>query len=922
MNKKRRSDRDKKKARFMFSSAHVIIAIVAIIECLILISFTTYSWIETASSLIIWNGKQSIVQTDPYTKMDIVDNLNYRFQVKGSTASTSNAADLNDFFRSVKFYQFAKTSSANGKDFFFKRPSGSYRAGDTTDYNTSYIYFDFNVLNYGYSPLKKLKFYFADNDIFSVTGPDATKCQTVTNAMRISFQTGNGSPKIYAETATQTTARSSTSGTTAYTPTAIESNQNLKVFTVAKHNSNSEGTNVSCRIWLESEAAGMSGITAADLAAMNININLRLTYAENETDFLYFDDYTYSYKAENMGGHLTADDPESTYRMYFVYNNSTVYPMTQASSQTNPDALTWVTCDSTGNENATVPNTTANPYIDNLCTSGSTAVTNSYFAYGTCALNQSTVPTSPLYKWYLNSESNDDTEHRFNAYSVVKTKISAAASVVKYGAGGWNYNTPLTQVYFRDRATGLTSGAYNDGSNFQYITDAVNISESNPNDVIYLNNITSNIATDTTTMKTQASATAVLYYDPNADNRQGMFKGWVPTSWISSTNKRFRYCPGGAYCSANEEIRWTPGAATLATNSSDYIYTALGYDSMFMPSYYDGTNASYATGSGTWNAVLSTPIYFSTELIDNYATSAHRYQIGVKIGSSSSFVYYHLAPVTDGAYQKFYAYLPDPNNGNTNGTSDYAAAKICFRNYDKYSTDTGTNAATLISYWLANARNAGSTFYPVKTGETGTGTDYTRGYWHISVIVDGTYEHLFWDTGDPLDTTDDGVLGHFYYNTSGHSDPFNASNYTEITPYQLDEYRWYVPLDSNPTATFIYYRWLPYDDVDLKFNHNTANGIYCIVTEASDGTSGGAGSSGGVPEEFRQPPTSAPTAPKSESVTQAPAATERPTSPAATSAPAAVSDDPEQTEGYDDESYDPEDTYYDETDYDDESWYE
>lgn len=870
MNKKNLSvQKAEKKARFTFSTAHVILAVVAIIECLILISFTTYSWIETASSLHIWNGKKSIVQSDTYTKMNIVDTLNFEFKVGTAPVNlnaSSEATDLNNFFRSVKFYQFAKTSSPDGRTFYFKRPSPStgYRQGDTTDYNTSYTYFDFQVNNSGYSGLTKLKFFFKDADVFQISpgtsGLTNDQCKQIEKAMRISFfaGTGSGAATIYSETGESEEtltydARNNTSGgVTSVTTHKIKADENQKLFTVSKNGTNK----ISVRIWLESEDSNLSGFTANQLAGLDIDINLKLSYASNDYDFLYFDDYTFSNDQGNNGGHLTDDLSESnSNRMYFVYKASSsgagaVYPMTHDSSGANSNATSWVTCDSNGRPSAIVPNTTGDkPYIDNLCTSNHNCLKYSYFAYGPCNRNTTTTTGlgTPIYTWNLSNPSNDNFEHRFLGYSVINTKLtSSSATVTTYGAGDWDANLDLAMVYFRDLATGLTESAYNAGNNFKYITDAVNTAADTDdsltrNNVLYVNNTRGAVATTSATMKTQAMATANMYYDTNADNRNGLFKAWIPDTWLDGEYLTFRFCPNGYY--NNCTMSWAAPVATKANNSDEYVYTALGYHENFVMSYYDGAinsgrDSYVAQGTGTWYPVENQPINLSSELIDTLIDQDQRYVIGVKLGTST--LYYHLVP--DETNQLFYAYIPDPKNGNSSSNADYSAGDITFTGYSSYGSNSHPTNPSVNAQWLANVRNGSRTYYPVKM-DASNPSDYTRGYWHISVIVDGTYEHLFWDIGDEYNAADDGVLGNFYFNTTGHPDTdpvpdanFDLNGYQKITPYTIDEYRWYVPLDSNPNAEFIYYRWDPYSDVTLKFNHNRADGIYCVVTEAPDGS--------------------------------------------------------------------------------------
>ncbi len=831
------------KTRSKRTAVYTLIAVVAIIECLILISFTTFSWIETASSLIIKTGNKYL--TDNYdTRIPISSPLNYEFIVGSSSASSfdSNISDLNNYFsysgesQTQNLYRFSRASSADGKTFFFPKKTNlkpnenGYRQGDIIDSNAEFTHFDFVVNNKGAAKNHKLKFYFAESEVFTVekgtSSLSDTDIETVKNAMRISFQSGNGTPKIYSPSSdyTYNAVNTTTGGTASVTSTKILSDEGQKLFTLGKDSTQS----ISVRIWLEDKAAGLSAISGEDLAGLDIKINLKLTYKENDYDFLYFDDYTFSSgknNKDNIGGHLTGDYPEdNSHRMFFVYQESAnglnlhVYPMTIDNSGSNVDAACWVTCDGTGTPASTLPDITGMQYITNLTNGTSTASKNalkySYFGYGNYNLssyqtNGSTaLPSTIIYKWFLNDVKADTNgEMRYSAYS---------ATLAQNGAGGWAYETPLSMVYFRDLATGVTTNSYNNGANqnFKYITNAVNAatdteSSGNRSDVMY-----AHISADASD-----NAVVTLYFDKTADDGEGLFKSWVPSDWIENQYFVFEYCPGGSY--ANPAITWTSNAkASKPSSTTNYIYTALGYSENNTVASGDNRN-----GSGTWREIELNPVFFSTELIDNVATSAQRYQVGVKIEGASDYSYYTLIP--DESNMKFYAYLPKAGT-NSNPQNDYRAGDIMFHRASEVGVETSD------AIWLANLRKGSDTFYPVKIDASATSSDYSRGYWNISVIVDGTWEHFFWDYGDIANSEDDKVLGTFSYNTVGHT---GSVSYTNITPNKIDEYRWYVPLDDLATIPeYVYYKWAPYDNTEFKYSQKVSDGIYCVITESPDAT--------------------------------------------------------------------------------------
>jgi hypothetical protein len=883
----------KKVTRKKITTLHLIVAVVAIIECLILISFTTFSWIETASSLKILSGKKHIVDKDP-SRIPIKSALNFQYRIGSANTDTDaeNCANLNTFFSECgkKLYRYAETSSADGKNFYFANPStaqNSFRKGDTTDFNTSYTYFDFQVLNgkngkYKYddntgdnSTAVKMKFEFADNDVFTVdpgtSGLTSTQCGYIRDAMRLSIQAGSGNAKIYSETAQEYDAQSGvTSGTvTSVSTTAIQ--QNLKVFAVAKNGT----ANVACRIWFEKNAPDLSGITAKQLAGVIINVNFKLKYSNNETDFVYFDDYTFSNAKANNGGHLTEDHLDANghetdaYRMYFVYKASSsasgkVYPMTLDTSNSNANATRWVTCASDGSPDATLPSsgdTTSVNYYKQL-TEG-TGTQYSYFAYGSCPLNAlAESEVSNIYTWRLNNPNNSsssqtadpESELVYNAFGMIQT---ASGNSNYYGAGGWVNSTPLSMVYFRDMATGLTNQPYNTGDdNFKYITKAVNVAadtteNENRNNVLY---VSYDGEGENTIASSQYGHTASMYYDKSLDGGKGLFKAWVPSYWLEAQDntkqRTFRYCPHDYY--SNCVASWSSPQPTKSVGADDYIYTALGSWEQYTTDYYDGEvysdHGGYITqGTGTWKKIEQQPVYLSAELIDNYMKPDYRFQICITLDGVMNFV----SLVPDETNTKFFAYIPDLKDGNPNSNAAYGAGDISFRafTYGGFTPGGVYQAPSTEAVWTpAYTRNGSNIFYPVKFEyDTSTDTstniasvtpDTSRGFWHVSVIVDGTYEHLFWknavyDTRPPYSELSPAqVLGNFKYNTTGHPDIDDASAYDNITAYSLDEYRWYVPMED--AAAYIYYRWEPYSGTVLKFNHNTNDGIYCVVTEGKN----------------------------------------------------------------------------------------
>ena len=362
-------------ARRFTTTAYVLIAVVAIIECLLLISFTTFSWIESNSSLVIQNGPESSqVDTNVTKKMDITDELNSTINLN---YSGDTFAPLNNFFSEVKYFEFAKATSSDGRTIFFPcrnntySEAGKYRKGDTIDYNTSYLYFDFVMSNKahdgGPATIENRDVYFDDTegytDIFTVTGDGLTSAQktALTNAMRMSITTQTGSSlstKIYAKEAysassgyksiddiplAQSYAYDENGGvghannrntgveTKQLSGSVYHTTNNVidaeKLFVVKKN----ADTKVSFRIWFDvwdpdfRSEFGLDSLDYSDfedsdaaywdIPDATVGIKFRLKTSGNDLRSIYFDDYTFSNNAGVNINHLTDENPN--YSVWF-----------------------------------------------------------------------------------------------------------------------------------------------------------------------------------------------------------------------------------------------------------------------------------------------------------------------------------------------------------------------------------------------------------------------------------------------------------------------------------------------------------------------------------------------------------------------------------------------------------------------------
>ena len=166
----------------------LLLSVVALIEVLMILLVSTYSWVETISSIEITNtiGK---IDTYTYTNAEIGTGSGY----------SGTPIDLERYFRASGNVHLATASSADGDNFFFPQvanagaKSNSYRKGTINDKNTNYIRFSCRVQAKGTSAT----FYFDKVPTFKIGGTEVTD-NSVRLAISISDSVDSeGSTSVY-----------------------------------------------------------------------------------------------------------------------------------------------------------------------------------------------------------------------------------------------------------------------------------------------------------------------------------------------------------------------------------------------------------------------------------------------------------------------------------------------------------------------------------------------------------------------------------------------------------------------------------------------------------------------------------------------------------------------------------------------------
>lgn len=669
------------------SNKNSIISIVALVECLLILGLTTFSWIESMSSLKI-KGDDLL----------ITEGINHDFNY---VSDSKQIVDLNTYFNDTARFSFAKASSADGNNFYFVRPDNTYRLGDTTDFNITYYNFDFNLISTNTS------FYFKSADIFSINNDvnyvdeEGNEISLTTEqksaiesaflkAFRIAVSTDNLADTVgkvttvYSQDGVVTSAvKNATPTTNSQTPTAYSEKVYSDTNAASQDNYVFQGNegelNVNIKIWFEEKDLSLSSLLEtsdyssldkediiSSLLGTDVSINLQFVSDGTKYSDLTFNDYSLSTSAAN-----------STNKMYFCYINGSekiYYPMTVSS--TNEDCVTWVTCDDSGNVGSLVP--------EDYITDVTKTPANGYFFYG--LVNSSGVATEK-YKWTLSADKNGNNNTVYNALSLTNTSETTTV-----GVGYWaDYD--IQPVEFVDRTTSCVDVDYNAGA-YQFVSE----------NRLYVS------------YGTNATPTKMIYHKEADVYRAYILKDNFNKHSDSIT---YSYTNDDYYNVNNVKVDWQ-----VTYNESTNKYTALGYNSNGLVDNF----AAKVTGVGTYGDVKR--VNFSAELIDNAVLNNPDYRFKVKYNNNE---FYMATDVSNPLL--WYAYIPenvtevsyDCRNGYTSAAAVNAlwnAGSIGNTINTFYATNVNGNTASglwnlvvlvdgttdnLVNYTLTNSGTTGAT---------------------------------------------------------------------------------------------------------------------------------------------------------------------------------------------------------------------
>ena len=151
MNKKRplHGKKTEKSDNFLgrVSIKTIILSVVALIQIMLLITGTTFSWVETISSLALTGGGK-------------IDNPVKTVANIGSGSGYDKALDLDAYFKKAGNVHLSTCSSADGQNFYFPivGDNNNYRQSTVNDRNVNYIGYNLKVVNKEKNKSKDFKF--------------------------------------------------------------------------------------------------------------------------------------------------------------------------------------------------------------------------------------------------------------------------------------------------------------------------------------------------------------------------------------------------------------------------------------------------------------------------------------------------------------------------------------------------------------------------------------------------------------------------------------------------------------------------------------------------------------------------------------------------------------------------------------------
>lgn len=232
----------------------IVLSVVALIQIMLLITGTTFSWVETISSLALTGG-------------GIIDNPVKTVANIGSGSGYDKALDLDAYFKKAGNVHLSTCSSADGQNFYFPivGDNNNYRQSTVNDRNVNYIGYNLKVVN---KENKSKDFKFGKIPSIKIGNEAVTD-----NRVRIAI-TVDGATKIFSNKADTENVVAATNGKLLETTvnsfdeyTNSDKNVTLPVFSIPANSSKE----VKISLWLQ-ESTGSNNDNNGDVAVNDFTL--------------------------------------------------------------------------------------------------------------------------------------------------------------------------------------------------------------------------------------------------------------------------------------------------------------------------------------------------------------------------------------------------------------------------------------------------------------------------------------------------------------------------------------------------------------------------------------------------------------------------------------------------------------------------
>lgn len=274
MNKKRplHGKKTEKSDNFLgrVSIKTIVLSVVALIQMMLLITGTTFSWVETISSLALTGGGK-------------IDNPVMTVANIGSGSGYNETLDLDGYFKKAGNVHLATCSSADGQNFYFPivGDNNNYRQSTVNDRNVNYIGYNLKVVNKEKNKSNDFKF----GKIPSIKIGDKA---VTDNRVRIAI-TVDGATKIFSNKEETENVVAATNGTRSETTvnafdkyTNSDEKVTLPVFSIPANSSKE----VKISLWLQDSNGGNNGDVAVNdftLVVSKKRVEVKYGTDSNET---------------------------------------------------------------------------------------------------------------------------------------------------------------------------------------------------------------------------------------------------------------------------------------------------------------------------------------------------------------------------------------------------------------------------------------------------------------------------------------------------------------------------------------------------------------------------------------------------------------------------------------------------------------